>query len=322
MINEFEDSYCAKCVTKVLCKIPCVIVCFLVGGDTYLLVGYSRLVLMDEIGVVLTFFSILLYLICISLLLTSYFRCMLTSCAVEDNPPPPDFDPEQCPKCEKCGNFKPPRTHHCSLCGTCTLKMDHHCPWVGNCVGLNNYKFFLIFLFWVSISAAIYATLTGAAMFKSYKSFGSMIGAWTVLSLFITASFALSVGGFFFFHVHLLKENKTTLENMKYKRQQTPYQRKKPSKESFNDVFGEDWRLWFIPTVTLQETGYELYNDGVGASLIQNDYNKYNVQDSDENEVSTTTHRAHHNNIEQKSKSDEDATIVNRKPIDIGPDRV
>ena len=174
---------------------------------------------------------------------------MLTSCAVEDNPPPPDFDSENCPKCDKCGNWKPPRTHHCSLCGTCTLKMDHHCmsflsvthdliaaklryfiyytciyikhvkyvgPWVGNCVGLTNYKFFLIFLFWVSISAGLYSILTGAAMFKSYKSFGSMIGAWSVLSLFITASFALSVGGFFFFHVHLLRENKTTLENMKY----------------------------------------------------------------------------------------------------------
>ena len=83
-------------------------------------------------------------------------------------------------------------------------------------MGLHNYKFFLIFLFWVSISAGLYAILTGAAMFKSYKSFGSMIGAWSVLSLFITASFALSVGGFFFFHVHLLRENKTTLENMKY----------------------------------------------------------------------------------------------------------
>lgn len=47
--------------------------------------------------------------------------------------------------------------------------------------------------------SGLYGLLTGAAMFKSYKSFGSMVGAWTVLSLFVTVSFALSVGGFFFF---------------------------------------------------------------------------------------------------------------------------
>jgi len=256
---------------------------------------------------------------------------MLTSCAVEDNPPPPDFNPDKCPKCEKCGNWKPPRTHHCSLCGTCTLKMDHHCPWVGNCVGLHNYKFFLIFLFWVSISAGLYAILTGAAMFKSYKSFGSMIGAWTVLSLFITASFALSVGGFFFFHVHLLKENKTTLENMKYKHQSTPYQRAKAGKENFNDVFGDVWWLWFIPTVTLRETGYELYDDGVSASLIRN---KYDNNDSDDNEdgvkiVSTAPHRNGNTTINrnghaqiQEEEQEVDPKVINKKPIDIGPDNV
>ena len=125
--HDLDNSKCAKCLTKIVCKIPCVIVCGIVGGDTYLLFGYSRLVLMEEIGTILTTLALAIYGVCVSLLLSSYFRCMLTSCAVEDNPPPPDFDGENCPKCEKCGNWKPPRTHHCSLCGTCTLKMDHHC---------------------------------------------------------------------------------------------------------------------------------------------------------------------------------------------------
>merc|ERR1712154_369684 len=189
---------------------------------------------------------------------------------------------------DKCGCWKPPRAHHCSLCGTCTLKMDHHCPWVGNCVGLKNYKYFLLFLGWTSIASAMYALLTGMAMIGSYKSFGSMIGAWAVLSLFVTASFALSVGGFFFFHIHLLRENKTTLENMKYRNEATPYQRRgRPQKDNFNDVFGDIWWLWFIPVVDLKETGYELYDNGVAATLIDHDYDKYDMPDSDEMDTTT-----------------------------------
>eukprot|EP00486_Rosalina_sp_Unknown_P003939 CAMPEP_0201569710 /NCGR_PEP_ID=MMETSP0190_2-20130828/11545_1 /ASSEMBLY_ACC=CAM_ASM_000263 /TAXON_ID=37353 /ORGANISM="Rosalina sp." /LENGTH=182 /DNA_ID=CAMNT_0047992357 /DNA_START=531 /DNA_END=1079 /DNA_ORIENTATION=+ len=176
-------------------------------------------------------------------------------------------------------------------------------------------------------------------MFKAYKSFGSMIGAWSVLSLFITASFALSVGGFFFFHVHLLRENKTTLENMKYRGQNTPYQRAKAGKENFNDVFGDVWYLWFVPTVTLKETGYEMYNDGVSASLIKNDYNNYDEEDDNETgngkKITTVPHRAppiptqngngtivsnrNGRNGSTQIQEEEDPKIINQKPIDIGP---
>jgi len=183
-------------------------------------------------------------------------------------------------------------------------------------VGLHNYKFFLIFLFWVSITAALYGILTGSAMFKSYKSFGSMIGAWTVLSLFITCSFALSVGGFFFFHVHLLRQNKTTLENMKFKHQSTPFQRKL-GKDNFNDIFGDAWYLWFIPTVTLKETGYELYSNGVAASLIQNEYNTSTVHSN------TTEHADDAKGSETSTESngvmeEVDPKVINQKPFDIG----
>ena len=104
-LNDFGESPCARCITTILCKIPCVIVCFICGGDTYLLFGYSRLVLWEEIGEVFTSIVLIIFSICMTLLLTSYFRCMLTSCAVKDNPPPPDFDVDRCPKCNKCGNL-------------------------------------------------------------------------------------------------------------------------------------------------------------------------------------------------------------------------
>ncbi|XP_076471475.1 uncharacterized protein LOC143301229 [Babylonia areolata] len=50
--------------------------------------------------------------------------------------------------CLLCQRLRPPRCHHCTLCGHCVLKRDHHCYFTGRCIGLNNTRFFLIFLLW------------------------------------------------------------------------------------------------------------------------------------------------------------------------------
>ena len=55
--------------------------------------------------------------------------------------------------CRTCDRIKLPRTHHCRKCQKCVLRMDHHCVWVGNCVGLYNIRFFIQFLFYVSLAS-------------------------------------------------------------------------------------------------------------------------------------------------------------------------
>jgi len=56
--------------------------------------------------------------------------------------------------CRTCQNVKPPVSHHCSVCKRCVLKMDHHCPWMNNCVGLKNYRYFFLFLFYLWVGCA------------------------------------------------------------------------------------------------------------------------------------------------------------------------
>lgn len=124
---DIENSKCSLLLMKIACKMPVLLVLGITGADTYFLFGYSRLVLAYELGQFPTDLLLLLYSISMTILQISYFRCMLTSSAVKDNPPPPELDISHLRKCEKCGQLKPPRTHHCSLCRTCILKMDHHC---------------------------------------------------------------------------------------------------------------------------------------------------------------------------------------------------
>lgn len=61
------------------------------------------------------------------------------------------LNPEKIRFCFHCKAFKPPRAHHCGDCNKCVYRMDHHCPWVGNCVGLENHKYFILFLIYATI---------------------------------------------------------------------------------------------------------------------------------------------------------------------------
>ena len=71
--------------------------------------------------------------------------------------------------------IKPLRFHHWSACSDWVVNMDHHCPWFNNWVGLQNWRYFLLFLFhlWISSIFMLYL-LYNCMGHHYYYNFGSI----------------------------------------------------------------------------------------------------------------------------------------------------
>ena len=67
----------------------------------------------------------------------------------DENKDNQDFNTFSYTDCSICQDMKIARSHHCKVCKKCVFKMDHHCPWINNCVGLNNQRYFILFLTWL-----------------------------------------------------------------------------------------------------------------------------------------------------------------------------
>ena len=50
--------------------------------------------------------------------------------------------------------MKPARTRHCSVCDRCVFNYEHHCPFVNNCIGLENHRYYLLFLIYNIVAQA------------------------------------------------------------------------------------------------------------------------------------------------------------------------
>ena len=149
--------------------------------------------------------------------------------------------------CRKTNTIKPDRAHYDSMTKKLVLKMDHYCPWVANCIGFNNYKFFVLFLFYAITYRAEFRKnieklkiLCRITFFSKFAHCFTIIGisvkpfleVWTgsqnqqdvpsneppafrmqtILVFMVAAVFSLSVFFLFSFHVYLVSKNRTTIE--------------------------------------------------------------------------------------------------------------
>ena len=127
--------------------------------------------------------------------------------------------------CHTCHVARPHRSKHCRITRKCVLLFDHFCPFVDNTVGLNNYKYFYMFL--VSMSLAILMFAITLIMYTSrYKIEHGGAGAWSstypwlVLGLGIEICFIFfPVAGLFLYHTQLsFVMNLSTNEHMNVRR--------------------------------------------------------------------------------------------------------
>lgn len=64
--------------------------------------------------------------------------------------------------CPHCARLKVERASHCFTCGQCTLRMDRHScedytDLLGCCVGLNNSRYFFLWLYWLTVGSTVAA---------------------------------------------------------------------------------------------------------------------------------------------------------------------
>lgn len=163
--------------------------------------------------------------------------------------------------CVKCGVFKPDRCHHCRHCDDCVLRMDHHCPYLSNCIGFNNYKFFVLMLFY----ALVCLMFVLVDMFwRFYHCFRPVMDWKTFLRADFLIAFTYILCGvvaaallfFFNFHLYLVFKGLTTIELKEKSRAQREDVRHAFKMihlkfdngyfKNFMHVFGSPW-MWLLP---------------------------------------------------------------------------
>ena len=154
--------------------------------------------------------------------------------------------------CQNCLRLKTERTHHCKICNKCVFKMDHHCPYIGNCVGKNNYKYYILTIF--------YGFLLSFLICVSYIKYIFFINRSLKINLIfnILNNFCFMLNVLFLgFDIYLFKnnfinviKNRTTIEkaqdfNSIFKKKEFKYD--KGLYENLKKVFGNNIFLWFFP---------------------------------------------------------------------------
>lgn len=129
--------------------------------------------------------------------------------------------------CDTCHIYRPPRCSHCSLCDNCVDTFDHHCPWVGCCIGRRNYRFFVLFLYMVTLLCGFVFAFSLLLVFQTQDKrrdrdqdagfFNALVEEPpAIVCMVIPLLFGWFVGGLAVFHTYLIATGQTTYESFRY----------------------------------------------------------------------------------------------------------
>lgn len=116
--------------------------------------------------------------------------------------------------------YRPPRTSHCSRCDNCIERFDHHCPWLGQCVGRRNYRYFFVFVTFITLSCFFVAGTSIALLVLVSKDDSNdfeeaiRLHPASMYCFLICAIFGLITGRLLSFHLYLLTVGLTTNEEL------------------------------------------------------------------------------------------------------------
>lgn len=162
--------------------------------------------------------------------------------------------------CASCEAVSPPRSWHCPVCSICILKREHHCMFAGYCVGLNNHRYFILFLGWLWLGV-LYCTYFNTLYIWELEGIFSLTAvlkfifplimimsgvdmSWSQVAIFfwsVHVAALLLVSVLLIYHIRLISQGATTFES---NRKIASYNL--GLKQNWIEVLGKKWALALI----------------------------------------------------------------------------